>query len=175
VLGLLFLATYFLSGYLYGKIWILSLLSLGLFGLAFLVFFILSIAQKSKRGILIGLLIIGTVFVTELFSSELFKSNKILEATLMDDLSVIHLTLREDNTFEVVSSTMFSEQIFKGDYNLIDNKIIFKDQPYDNDFIPDTLVILGDKIICRFDKNGNAVTDFATHFDIKSNKTKNAP
>ena len=175
VFGLLFIATYFLNDYLYEKFWVFSLLPLGLFGLVFLVFFILTITQKNKRGILIGILIIGTVFVTELFCSELFKSKKILEATLMDDLSAINLTLRANNTFEVVSSTMFSEQTFKGDYKLSNNKIVFKDRPYDNDFIPDTLVIVGDKIICRFDKNGNAVTDFATYFVIKKNETKNAP
>jgi Na+/proline symporter len=175
VLGLLFLATYFLNDYLFEQLWIFAFLPLGLFGLAFLVFFILTVTQKNKRGILIGILITGTVFATEIFSSELFKSKKILEATLMDDLSAIHLTLRADNTFEVVSSTMFSEQTFKGDYRLVDNKIVFKDRPYDNDFIPDTLVIVGDKIICRFDKSGNAVTDFATYFDIKKNETKNAP
>jgi len=175
VLGLLFLATYILRVYLFEKFWIFALLPLGLFGLAFILFFILTITKKNKRGILIGILIIGTIFVIELFSSELFKSKKVLEATLMDDLSAIHLTLRADNTFEVVSSTMFSEQTFKGDYILIDNKIVFKDRPYDNDFIPDTLVIVGDKIICRFDKNGNAITDFATYFDIKRNETKNAP
>ena len=175
ILGLLFLATYFLSDYLFEKLWIFYLLPLVLFGLAFLIFFILTITQKNKSGILIGIFIIGTVFVAELFSSELFKSKKILEATLMDDLSAIHLTLREDHKFEVVSSTMFSEQTFKGDYRLLDNKIIFKDRPYDNDFIPDTLTIIGDKIICRFDKSGNAVTDFATYFEIKRNERKKAP
>ncbi len=176
VLGLLFLAAYFLNDYFFEKYWIFGLLPLGLFGMAFLVFFILTITQKNKRGILVGIIIIGTVFVTELFSSELFKSKKILEATLWGERSAIHLTLRSDNTFEVVSSGMFGdEEPFKGDYSLVDNKIVFKDRPYDNDFIPDTLVIVGDKIICRFDKSGNAVTDFETYFDIKRNEIKNTP
>lgn len=88
----------------------------------------------------------------------------------MDDLSAIHLTLREDNSFEVVSSTVFTEQIFKGKYQLLGDKIIFEDRPYDNDFIPDTLIIIGDKIVFKFDKNGKPITDFASYFDIKRNK-----
>lgn len=93
----------------------------------------------------------------------------------MDDLSAIHLTLRADNKFEVISSNMFNEDIYQGNYALIDNKIIFKDKRYSNDFIPDTLTIIGEKIILRFDKTGNPVTDFATYFDIKRNEIKNAP
>lgn len=175
VLGLFFLMAYFLSDYLFEKFWVFYLLPLWLLGIAFFIFFILTLVQNNKKGILIGVLIIGMVLISELFSSELFKSKKVLEATLKDDLSNIHLTLRADNKFEVVSSAMFSEQIFKGDYQVLENKIIFKDKRYDNDFIPDTLTIIGDKIICRFDKSGNPVTDFATYFNIDSNEMKNAP
>jgi hypothetical protein len=175
ILGMLFLATYFLSDYLFDKIWIFYLLPLLLFGLTFFVFFILTITKRNIKGILFGLLIIGTIFISEILRSELFKSKKVLEATLTDDLSAIHLTLRADNKFEVIASTMFSNQVFKGDYELIDNKIIFKSKRYDNDFIPDTLTIIGDKIIMRFDKSGNPVTDFATYFGIKRNEMENAP
>ena len=104
----------------------------------------------------------------------MFKSKKILEATLMDDLSAIHLTLRADKKFEMVSSNMFSEKVYKGNYQIVDNKIIFKDKRYDNDFIPDTVTIIGDKIIIRFDESGKPITDFATYFDIKRNEIKNA-
>lgn len=175
VLGLLFLGAYFLSGYLFEKLWIFSFIPIALFAPAFLIFFILTIRQKSKRGILIGIFLIGIFFIAELLDSDLFKSKKILEATLMDDLSAIHLTLREDKRFEVVSSTVFTEQIFKGKYQLLGDKIIFEDRPYDSDFIPDTLTIIGDKIVCQFDKNGKPVTGFATYFDIKRNKIQSPP
>ena len=92
----------------------------------------------------------------------------------MDDLSAIHLTLRADKKFEMVSSNMFNEDVYKGNYHIIDNKIIFEDKRYSNDFIPDTLTIIDDKIILRFDLNGKPVTDFATYFDIKKNKIKKA-
>jgi hypothetical protein len=173
--GTVFLATYFLQDYLWKKIWIFSVIPLMLLGIAFFVFFVLSIADKNRKGIIIGIFILGITSTSALINSEIFKSKKILEATLMDDLSAIHLTLRADNKFEMVSSNMFNEDIYKGNYHILDNKIIFEDKRYSNDFIPDTLTIIGDKIIVRFDENGNPVTDFARYFDIKKNRIKNAP
>jgi hypothetical protein len=175
LVGSLFLVTYFLRHFLWDKIWLFSFIPLVLFGMSFLGLFILTITTKNRNGILIGLVIIGTICLSELITSEIFKSKKILEATLIDDLSAIHLTLRADNRFEVVSSNMFNEDVYKGSYLIINNQIIFKDKRYSNDFIPDTLTIIGDKIIVRFDKNGNPITDFATYFDIKRNQIKNAP
>lgn len=175
LVGSLFLVTYFLRHFLWDKIWLFSIIPLVLFGMSFLGLFILTITTKNRNGILIGLVIIGTICLSELITLEIFKSKKILEATLIDDLSAIHLTLRADNRFEVVSSNMFNEDVYKGSYLIINNQIIFKDKRYSNDFIPDTLTIIGDKIIVRFDKNGNPITDFSTYFDIKRNQIKNAP
>jgi hypothetical protein len=172
--GTLFLITYFLQDYLWEKIWLFSVIPLLLFVIAFFVFFVLSITNKNRKGILIGILILGIISTSELINSEVFRSKKILEATLMDDLSAIHLTLRADKKFEMVSSNMFNEDVYKGNYHIIDNKIIFEDKRYSNDFIPDTLTIIDDKIILRFDVNGKPVTDFATYFDIKKNKIKKA-
>ena len=173
--GILFLATYFLRDELWDKIWLFSVIPLTLLGMTFLALFIFTIISKNRKGILIGIAIIGVICLSELITSELFKSKRILEATLMDDLSAIRLTLRADNRFEVVSSNMFDEEVYKGNYSLEKNKIIFKDKRYNNDFIPDTLTILGDKIIIRFDNNGEPITDFATYFDIKKNEIYNAP
>jgi hypothetical protein len=175
IVGILFLATYYLRDFLWDKIWLFSIIPLVLFGMSFLGLFILTITNKNRQGIIIGIAVIGTVFLSELITLEIFKSKKILEATLMDDLSAIHLTLRADKKFEIVSSNMFEEKVYIGNYDLIDNKIVFKDKRYSNDFIPDTLTIIGDKIVVRFDKNGNPITHFATYFDIKRNEIKNAP
>ncbi len=172
--GTLFLITYFLQDYLWEKIWLFSVIPLLLFVITFFVFFVLSISNKNRKGILIGIFILGIISISELINSEVFRSKKILEATLMDDLSAIHLTLRADKKFEMVSSNMFNEDVYKGNYHIIDNKIIFEDKRYSNDFIPDTLTIIDDKIILRFDVNGKPVTDFATYFDIKKNRTKKA-
>jgi len=173
--GILFLIAYFFFDDLFEKLWMFSLLPLFLFGLASLIFFILSIDKNDNKGIVTGLMIIGTVVTVEIIDSEFFKSKKILEAYLKDDLSGVNLTLRENNTFEVISSTIYSEQTFKGEYVILDNKIFFHDKLYNNGFIPDTLTIIGDKIICRFDKDGNPSIEFATYFDIKRNEIKNAP
>ena len=175
VAGSLFLTSYFIKYFLWEKIWLFSVIPLVLFGITFVGLFILTITTKNRNGILIGLVIFGAIFVSELVTSEIFKSRKLLEATLMDDLTAIHLTLRADNSFEVVSSNMFSEDIYKGTYLLENNKIIFKDKRYSNNFIPDTLTIIGDKIIVHFDKKGSPITDFPTYFDIKENEIKNVP
>ena len=172
--GTLFLVSYFLRDFLWEKIWLLSVIPLVLFGISFVVFFVLTIINKNRTGILFGVIILGTVLCSELITSEIFKSKKILEATLIDDLSAIHLTLRADRKFEMISSNMFSEKVYKGNYQIVDNKIIFKDERYDNDFIPDTVTIIGDKIIIRFDEKGKPITDFATYFEIKRNEIKNA-
>ncbi|WP_339750829.1 hypothetical protein [Algoriphagus aquimarinus] len=173
--GTLFLTTYFLQDYLWKIIWFFAVIPLLLLGIAFFVFFVLSMTDRNRKGIIIGIFVLGIISTSELINSEIFKSKKILEATLMDDLSAIHLTLRADNKFEMVSSNMFNEDVYKGNYHTLGNKIIFEDKRYSNDFIPDTLTIIGDKIIVRFDENGNPVEDFATYFDIKKNEIKNAP
>jgi hypothetical protein len=166
VVGILLLSTYFLRDFLWDTIWVFFVIPLGIFAMCFLALFILVITAKNRRGIITGIAVIGIIGFSELITSEIFKSKKILEATLMDDLSAMHLTLRANNEFEMVSSTVFSEQVYKGNYIMLNNKIIFKDKRDDNNLIPDTLTIIGNKIILHFDKNGKPVTDFARYFDI---------
>lgn len=170
VFGVLFLISYLLRHDWTEKIWIFFALFLVLAGLAFVIYFFLVISQKHKRGIFTGVLVLVAIFVTELFKAGRDTNDEILKATLMDDLSAIHLTLNDDSTFEVALSTMFSEKTFKGNYKLMNDKLIFKDRPYDNEFIPDTLYIQGDKIVFQFDKEGKAITNFASYFKIHENK-----
>lgn len=131
---------------------------------------ILALFKKDNKVIPVLLAVVAIIGVIELLKSETFKSPKVLDATLHDDRSVINLTLRKNNTFEVSVATIFSSRDFNGKYKLINDKIIFLDKPYDNDFIPDTLTIRNDKIILRFDKNNEPITDFATYFDITQNQ-----
>ena len=173
--GLALFLIYFLTDYFYEKLWIFYLSPLFIVGLCFLVFFILTIIKKNKIGILIGAIVLSTIFISEVLKSELFKSKKVLEAILIDDLSAIRLTLRENKTFEVVSSSVFTEEKFFGSYEILNEKIIFKNKIYSNGFIPDTVSIIGDKIVIRFDDDGNPITDFATFFQIEKNLLKNAP
>lgn len=172
LIGLLFLGTYFFSDFLSGYLWIFYLIPPFFFGFCSISFFVLAILNKNRVGIFIGVVIFGIFLSSELLNSEIFKSKRILEATLIDDLSAMRLTLRDDKKFEMESSNLFSEKIYKGNYQLIGNKIIFKDKRDDNNFIPDTVSIVGDKIIIRFDNNGQPITDFARYFDIKKNEIK---
>jgi len=141
-----------------------------LLGLFFIIIFIAALFKKDKKVIPVLIVVVLAICVTEILKSETFKSPKLLEATLHDDLSVINLRLRKNNTFEVSVATIFSSRDFYGKYKVADDKIIFLDKPYDNDFIPDTLTIRNDKIILRFDKNDKPITDFATYFDITQNQ-----
>lgn len=168
------MVAYYFNNLLQESLWIFYLLPYFILGTGFIGLFIISIIKKNKVGIALGgvfLTAIGTIF---LLNSELFKSKKVLEATLMDDLSAIHLTLRENQKFEVNASTLFTEDNFIGKYQLEGDKIIFLDKQYSNDFIPDTVTIVGDKIILKFD-NGKPVLDFATYFNIKKNEIKTTP
>jgi len=130
--------------------------------------------KRDRISILITIICIilsGLIFWVP--SSELFKSKIIIEAQLNDDLSYINLKLRENGKFETTPVTMFGRvETIKGKYKIENDKIIFFDQPYDNDFIPDTITIIEDKIILKFDDKGEPVTSFATFFDILSNNSR---
>lgn len=175
VSGLLLLSSWFLSDFLFDILWIFYLFPHLIFGICFLVFFVFSIVRRNKNGIISGIVISLILISLILSDSELFKSKKLLEASLIDDLSSIHLTLRENDSFEIVASTVMTEESFSGNYKFVGNKIIFNDKPYSNDFIPDTVYIIEDKVICQFDSVGNPITHFATYFEIKKNELKNAP
>ena len=174
IFGVGFLLTYLFQDFLWEKIWVWWFLLIVFFATAFIITFIVGLIKKDKRVIPIFFGILVVVALTEILESETFKSQKILQATLHDDASVINLTLRKNNTFELNSATVFSNQSFKGKYKLINDKIVFLDKPYDNDFIPDTITIYKDKIILRFDKDNKPITEFASYFKVTSNQLQNS-
>lgn len=165
--GIFLIGSYYLQDFLFSKIWIFYLFPLFIFGLGFIGLYVFALIRKRIKTIILGgflLLIFGLLL---LYDSEIFKSKVILKATLKDDLSSINLILRENKHFEINSSTLFTDETFAGVYQIIGNKIIFKDKRYSNDFIPDTVTIIDDKIILHFDSLGKPITDFATYFEIK--------
>jgi hypothetical protein len=166
----LFLAFCFLSDYLYEMECIFSkIIPLGFLGLILFVVFLSTIAHKKRRVILLGITIFATVLLIETFSSELFKSKKVLRAVLMDDMFGVNLTLREDSTFQMIFTVIFSNTTYKGKYKMLGNKIVFLDKPSQNGFIPDTVLILGDKIIMSYNENGKADTGYGNYFRIFEN------
>ena len=107
--------------------------------------------------------------------SELLKSKPVLKASLNDDISSLRLTLRANNTFELEPATwMGTLDVFTGKYKIEGTNIIFLDPPYDNGFIPDTVVLYHDKIILNGDLT-SPDTSFANFFQIRMNELENPP
>lgn len=113
-------------------------------GTAYLLIYVQILLNQRKTGIYFGLFVFMIVGVDQLLKSEILKDKIILSAILNDDRSSIKVILRKNEKFEIVSSYMLGENKFEGNYKLIDNKIIFLDKHYDNDFIPDTVYIVKD-------------------------------
>ncbi len=151
--------------------------------LPLLVFYIISLVRTFILIIYSGLkrtkflIIFHSIFLLLLVAkhtidSDTFKSKRILTATLKDDLFHYTLILREDGTCEnnVNGFLGFKEQ-FSGSYKIIEDTIIFSQKPYDNNFIPDTLLLdrKQNAIFLKKNKDGNFNTkkEWLNHFQIR--------
>ncbi len=109
--------------------------------------------SKWAHGIFI-ILLIGS----GIYHSELFKSNIVLRARLNDDLYSYTLNFRTDGTVStnIVGMFGYSESI-DGSYRFVDSLVVFDNVPYENDFIPDTLLVdqSTNAIYMTKDRNGN--------------------
>lgn len=89
---------------------------------------------------------------------ELFKSPAVVKAAMYDDLFSYHLTLRENGSCEgtVIGMLGFTEK-FHGAYSMKGDTIIFSKIPYDNDFIPERILLDRDQnaIFIGKDENGD--------------------
>ncbi|MCZ8198681.1 MAG: hypothetical protein O9267_13840 [Flavobacterium sp.] len=128
--------------------------------------------KETKIRIISHSIVLIAIIALNLYSSEIFKSKKILNATLIDDQFVYNLKFRENGKCENEINGIFGfQQNFDGEYIMKNDTIIFTKKPYDNDFIPDTLLI--DRklkgIFMEKDKNGNFMKDksFGGYFEIK--------
>jgi hypothetical protein len=151
------------------------LLLAGFFGFIFLVSLVIVIDRANWKAAKTGGVLFGLLVGVSLANTEYFKSPTILEAWLKDDLSGLHLYLRENGKFELVAVSLFSEETFKGKYKLEGNQIIFLDRPYNNDFIPNTLTIWQDKVVIGYNGVGEPDLGFAHYFQIQKNRINNAP
>ncbi len=147
----------------------------------YLITFIGTIIKLSKSGIKANKLIFGIhlifiifVFTTKLIESELFKSKIVLSGTLKDDLFYYTLIFRKDGTCENnVNGFLGFEDKYDGKYKMAGDTIIFTVKPYENDFIPDTLLL--DKkqnaIFLNKNKDGEFSTEkkWLNHFELKKN------
>ncbi|WP_318640233.1 hypothetical protein [Flavobacterium ardleyense] len=112
------------------------------------------------------------VLTTNLIESEIFKSRIVLSGILRDDLFHYTLIFRENGTCENnVNGFLGFEKKYKGKYKMAGDTIIFTVKPYDNNFIPDTL-LLNRKLNAIFlnkNKNGEFSTEkiWLNHFEVK--------
>lgn len=118
-----------------------------------------------------GVVVVGIV-ASAIFASDLFKSNRIMTATLYDDLFSYTLVLRENGVCEnEVNGFMGFSEVFNGQYAMKGDTIIFSKVPYDKkDFIPDTIVIDRKEraIFIERDTTGKFIREkgFLNHFKI---------
>jgi hypothetical protein len=120
----------------------------------------------------IHLIGIVTLSAFSTYKSELFKSEIVLNAILIDDLSSINIVLRENNHFETTTNGMLGHtNRVSGEYHLADDTIVFHSSPYDNDFLPQKIIIDKTDSALYFKKlkNGNfdRAKSFANYFEIR--------
>ena len=159
------------------------LLSYGLIIIPIIILYIVSFGDTfislTKRGfkqnkikVIFHGLVILTIILTNILQSDLLKSKRILTATLKDDQFYYTLVFRENGSCENQVSGIFGfQEVFHGTYKFQGDTIIFSKKPYDNDFIPDTLLIDRKEraIFINKDRQGNFSTtkEWLNHFEIQ--------
>lgn len=74
-----------------------------LLGFLILVVTVKAVFTGNRSAVILGLSIIAGITLIEISRFEIFKSRKVSEAAFVDDISSIHIILRENQKFEVVS------------------------------------------------------------------------
>ena len=128
--------------------------------------------KKSKIKLTVHSFIITTILIINLFESELFKSDRIMSAVLYDDLFHYRLIFRENGSVENEAGGAFGySETYYGKYKIVDDLIIFSKKPYDNDFIPDTLLLDKNQsaLFIEKDSEGKFRTEkkWLNHFEIE--------
>ena len=133
------------------------------------IIFVLAIYKRNYSTLYVAFVLVVSVAVTELLNRQVFKSNIVLQGRLKDERSAIILILRANKKFEMTYDYLLGHETTLGDYKLKDNKIIFLSSPGKEGFIPDTIHIVNDKLIMRFDQKGKPSMSYADYFDIEKN------
>ena len=160
---------------MYDRFWVFA--GLPILVLTIGILFVIFLNLKKDRfavyiSIIALLLGLSIVLVEE---TEIFKSRIVLKAFLVDDVSGLELTLRENHKFELLpESYLGRSESINGNYIIEGNKIIFLNKPFKDRLISDTVYIVNDKIILRFDTVGKPDTTFANYFRIDTFEKNNA-
>jgi len=147
--------------------------------LLFLTSLVETIISLMKRGfrqnrikVFFHALVLLAIISINLFQSDLFKSKRILTATLNGDRSYYTLILRENGSCEnEVAGMLGYEKVYYGKYKFLGDTILFQKIPYDNDYIPEKLLIdrVAKVIYKERDKEGKFIKtmEYDNHFKIR--------
>ena len=116
--------------------------------------------RKSRIKLTAHFLVLMTILSLNIYHSEILKSDIVMTAVLKDDLSLQKLTFRENGDVEnKVSGMLGFTETYHGKYKVQGNLIIFSVKPYDNDFVPDTLLVNRNQkaLFKEKDSNGNFI------------------
>lgn len=124
--------------------------------------------RKNKLHVAILSLPVILFLASCVYDAEFHKSPRVLTAELKDDLFYYTLIFREDGSCEHdISGFLAYEEVIKGKYYFKGDTIIFTKKPYDNDFIPDTILIdrVENRLFLQRDSLGNFNKE-RNYFDI---------
>jgi hypothetical protein len=114
--------------------------------------------KENKLKVIILAIPIIIFIASCIYNAEFHKSPRVITAKLEDDLFYYTLIFRENGDCEhEISGFIGYEEAIKGRYYFKGDTIIFTKKPYDNNFIPDTILIdrKEDKILLQRDSLGN--------------------
>jgi hypothetical protein len=175
IISVLFVTVIILRETFYDRFWVfagLPILALTI-GILFVIFLNLKKDRYAVYISIIALLLGLSIMIVE--ETEIFKSRIVLKAFLVDNVSGLELTLRENNKFELLPETYLGRtESINGNYIIEGNKIFFLNKPFKDRLIPDTVYIVNKKIILRFDSVGKPDTTFANFFRIETFERNNA-
>ena len=128
--------------------------------------------KQNKVKVIFHGLVLFSIILTNLYQSELLKPKKVLTAILKDDQFHYTLILREKGNCETEVSGIFGfDEVFNGKYDFYGDTVVFTKKPYDNNFIPDTLLLdrKAKAIFIKKDMTGkfNTTKEFLNHFEIQ--------
>ncbi len=133
---------------------------------------ILSLIRKGKMisrvKLIVHMIIFLVIAMLNIYHSEIFKSEKIMSAVLNDDLYSYRLIFRKNGVVEnQVNGMLGYSKTYFGEYKIEEKLIIFIKKPYENNFIPDTLLINKEENAIFLSKKTDNKKEWLNHFKIE--------
>lgn len=98
--------------------------------------------QHVKMRVIVHLIVLIAFMAFNIHNSEILRSDRVLTATLRDDLFHYTLVFRKNGKVETHENGFLGySQVHFGKYRFEEGLIIFDEKPYDNDFIPDSVFL----------------------------------